>query len=74
LMPNITDATEAEKLAAMLNHLGPQIPARKIEKDGVYQVVAGPFKDKKETRAVARKIKNSFDLEVKTVKPSKSSK
>ncbi|MGY6276320.1 L,D-transpeptidase family protein [Methylomonas sp. MgM2] len=69
LMPEITDEVEAEKLAAMLNHLGPQIPARKIEKDGVYQVVAGPFKNKKETKSIARRIKRSFDLEVKTVKP-----
>lgn len=69
LMPEIADEVEAEKLAAMLNHLGPQIPARKIEKDGAYQVVAGPFKNKKETREVAKKIKSSFDLQVETIKP-----
>jgi len=74
LMPGITDDVEATKLAAMLNHLGPQIPARKVEKDGVYQVVAGPFKNKKETRRVAKRIKTSFDLEVKTVKPVKRAK
>ena len=69
LMPSVANEVEATKLAAMLNHLGPQIPARKIEKDGVYQVVAGPFKNKKETKRVAKRIKSSFDLEVKTVKP-----
>jgi L,D-transpeptidase ErfK/SrfK len=53
----------------MLNHLGPQIPARKIEKDGVFQVVAGPFKDKKETKIMAKRIKSSFDLDVTPVKP-----
>ena len=68
-MPGVTDEVEATKLAAMLNHLGPQIPARKIEKEGVYQVVAGPFKNRKETTKVAKRIKSSFDLEVKTVKP-----
>lgn len=69
LMPEMTDEVEAEKLAAMLNHLGPQIPARKIKKDGVYQVVAGPFKNKKETREAAKKIKNSFALQVETIEP-----
>lgn len=61
--------TDAQKLAAMLNHQGPQIPARKIEKDGVYQVVAGPFTSKKETRIIANRIKSTFDLEATPVKP-----
>ncbi|AEG01703.1 ErfK/YbiS/YcfS/YnhG family protein [Methylomonas methanica MC09] len=66
---SFANETDAQKLAAMLNHLGPQIPARKIEKDGVFQVVAGPFKDKKETKIMAKRIKSSFDLEVTPVKP-----
>lgn len=61
--------TDAQKLAAMLNHLGPQIPARKIEKDGAFQVVAGPFKNKKETKIMVKRIKSNFDLEVTAVKP-----
>lgn len=72
LTPDLTDETEAEKLAAMLNHLGPQIPARKVEKDGVYRVVAGPFKSKKETKAIAKRIKASFDMEVTPVKPTQA--
>ncbi len=70
LFPDLDNELEAEKLAAMLNHLGPQIPARKVEKDGVFQVVAGPFKSKKETKVIAKRIKSSFDLEVTPVKPS----
>ncbi len=35
--------TDAQKLAAMLNHQGPPIPARKVAKDGNYQVVVGPL-------------------------------
>lgn len=66
---SFANETDAQKLAAMLNHLGPQIPARKIEKDGVFQVVAGPFKDKKETKIMAKRIKSSFDLDVTPVKP-----
>lgn len=69
LTPSFSSETEAQKLAAMLNHQGPQIPARKIEKDGLYQVVAGPFKNKKETQSVAKRIKSNFDMEVTPVKP-----
>ena len=60
---------DAQKLAAMLNHQGPQIPARKVEKDGVYQVVVGPFKSKKETNVAANRIKSNFDTAVTPVKP-----
>lgn len=66
---SFTDETDAQKLAAMLNHQGPQIPARKVEKDGMFQVVAGPFKNKKETNLAAKRIQSDFDMEVKTVKP-----
>jgi L,D-transpeptidase ErfK/SrfK len=66
---SFTDETDAQKLAAMLNHQGPQIPARKVEKDGVFKVVAGPFKNKKETNLAAKRIQSDFDMEVTTVKP-----
>ncbi len=66
---SFSSETEARKLASMLNHQGPQIPARKIEKDGEYRVVAGPFKTRKETRLAAKRIKSSFDMEVTPVKP-----
>ena len=69
LTQHLDDKLEAIKLAAMLNHLGPQIPARAIEQDGGYRVVAGPFKSKKETKLVAKRIKTSFDIDVTPVKP-----
>jgi L,D-transpeptidase ErfK/SrfK len=55
----------AQDLVAMLNHQGPPIPARLIEKNGVYQVIAGPFKDQKEAEAAARHIKIDFELDAK---------
>jgi L,D-transpeptidase ErfK/SrfK len=60
---------DAQKLAAMLNHQGPPIPARKIAKDGSYQVVVGPFKNKKETKTVAKRIKQNFDMDVTMLEP-----
>ena len=66
---SLATETEARKLVAMLNHQGPQIPARKIEKNGQYRVVAGPFKNKKETRLAAKRIQINFDMQVTPVKP-----
>jgi L,D-transpeptidase ErfK/SrfK len=69
LAANFENETDAQKLAAMLNHQGPPIPARKIAKDGGFQVVAGPFKNKKEAKTVAQRIKLNFDMEVKAIDP-----
>ncbi len=66
---SLSDEVEAEKLAAMLNHLGPPIPARTMEQDGLFRVVAGPFKNRKETKTAAKRIKSSFDIDATAVKP-----
>ncbi|MGZ4960689.1 MAG: L,D-transpeptidase family protein [Methylomonas sp.] len=71
LAASFPSESDAQKLAAMLNHQGPPIPARKVEKDGSYQVVLGPFKNKKETKAVAKRIKQNFELDVTTIEPVK---
>ena len=69
LVASFDNETEAQKLATMLNHQGPMIPARKIEKNNAYQVVAGPFKNKKEANSVAKRIQMDFEIDVKPLKP-----
>ena len=69
LAASFDNETEAQQLAVMLNHQGPPIPARKIEKDGAYQVIAGPFKNKKEVKTVAQRIRMDFELDAKPLKP-----
>jgi len=69
LAATFDNETEAQQLAAMLSHQGPPIPARKMEKDGVYQVIAGPFKNKKEVKTVAQRIRMDFELDAKPLKP-----
>jgi L,D-transpeptidase ErfK/SrfK len=69
LVASFDNETEAQELAAMLNHQGPIIPARKIQKDNTYQVIAGPFKNKKEVNAVAKRIRMDFEIDVEPVKP-----
>ena len=69
LVASFDNELEAQKLATMLNHQGPIIPARKIQKNNTYQVIAGPFKNKKEVNAVAKRIRMDFEIEVEPLEP-----
>lgn len=66
------NGTEAQKLAAMLNHQGPMIPARKVQQDHSYLVVAGPFKNKQEVNAAAKRIRMDFAIDIKPLQPNSS--
>jgi L,D-transpeptidase ErfK/SrfK len=59
---NLNDEVEAERLAAIINHQGPQIPARTLAKGNSYTVIAGPFNNIKEARTAAKRLK--IDLEI----------
>lgn len=69
LVAAFDDEAEARQLAAMLNHQGPPIPARKMEKDGFYQVIAGPFKNQNEAESAVRRIKMDFELDSELLQP-----
>jgi len=58
----------AEKLAAMLNHQGPQIPSRVLEKGQEYQVVAGPFENRKQALEVTQRIRREFEIDAEVQK------
>jgi len=55
----------ANKLAAILNHQGPQIPSRVLEKHDGFHVVAGPFDNKREAFKVAQRIAREFEFDAK---------
>lgn len=69
LVASFNDETKAQQLATMLNHQGPIIPARKIQKDDAFQVIAGPFKNKTEMKAAAKRIKMDFEIVGEPLKP-----
>lgn len=56
------DADSAQKLVALLNHQGPQIPSRNIQKNGSSHVVAGPFHSKKQVESIIAKIQREFQF------------
>jgi L,D-transpeptidase ErfK/SrfK len=62
LAGDVPDEIEALRLAAILNHQGPQIPARVFKKSDGYRVIAGPFKDGTEAKEAAKRLK--IDLEI----------
>ena len=62
LAATMRDEVEARRLAAILNHQGPQIPARVLSKRGRHRVLAGPFNDKGEAENASKRLR--IDLEI----------
>jgi L,D-transpeptidase ErfK/SrfK len=60
----------ARRLAAVLNHQGPQIPARVIQKGSLYQVVAGPYASQKSAAVDARRLRSDLEIEGVVIAPS----
>ena len=62
LAADVLDEIDALRLAAIINHQGPQIPARVLSKDFSHRVIAGPFNDIKEAKDAIKRLK--IDLEI----------
>ncbi len=62
LAADLRDEIDAVRLAAIINHQGPQIPARVLTKNDNYRVIAGPFNDIKAARDAIKRLK--IDLEI----------
>jgi len=60
---------DAQKLAAMLMHQGPSIPARSVEKNGASQVIIGPFKTQKMAKKIQKRILQDFKMYTQINKP-----
>ncbi len=59
---DLQDRTEALRMAAIINHQGPPIPARVLSRSDGYRVIAGPFDDMGEARDAAKRLR--IDLEI----------
>lgn len=62
LAADFHDEVEARRLAAIINHQGPQIPARVLSISDRHRVLAGPFNNKGEAAAAAKRMR--IDLEI----------
>ena len=63
LAASLRDKTDAQKLAAIINHQGPPIPARVLSKDGRHRVLAGPFDDQGAAEDAANRLKIDLELD-----------
>jgi hypothetical protein len=59
----------AKRIAAILNHQGPPIPARSILKGERYQVIAGPFPHAKAAKAALRRLQVDLELKGRLMAP-----
>lgn len=65
------DELTARRAAAILNHLGPQVPAQaQALVGGRYRVLAGPFKDAKTSQAVVRRLWADMELRATPLPPN----
>ncbi|MDD2733289.1 MAG: L,D-transpeptidase family protein [Desulfuromonadaceae bacterium] len=72
LAADLRDENDAMRLAAIINHQGPQIPARVISKDAGYRVVAGPFDDIKEAKDAIKRLKIDLEIDGRLIGPVKN--
>ena len=71
LAAQLHDEHNARRLAAIINHQGPPIPARVTSKGESYRVVAGPFKDRHEADDAAKRLKIDLDMDGIVIEPAR---
>ncbi len=65
------DEIDAMRLAAIINHQGPQIPARVLSRNGSYRVIAGPFNDIGEAKDAIKRLKIDLEMDAILIEPVK---
>ncbi len=71
LAADVRDETDAVRLAAIINHQGPQIPARVLAKNDSYRVIAGPFNDMREAKDAIKRLKIDLEIDARLIEPVK---
>jgi L,D-transpeptidase ErfK/SrfK len=71
LAADVRDEIEARRIAAIINHQGPPIPARVLSRDNGYRVIAGPFNDASAAKDAAKRLKIDLDIDGIVIEPVK---
>jgi L,D-transpeptidase ErfK/SrfK len=69
LAATVRDESDARRLAAIISHQGPPIPARVLAKGESSRVVAGPFKDFGEAGEARRRLKIDLNMDGIVMEP-----
>jgi len=72
LAADLHDEIDARRLAAIINHQGPPIPARVISKSTGYRVIAGPFTEVSQANDAVKRLKYDLDLDGIVIEPVKN--
>jgi L,D-transpeptidase ErfK/SrfK len=73
LAATLRDRVDAQRLAAIINHQGPPIPARVVSSKGHHRVLAGPFIQRSEAKDAAKRLKIDLEIDGVLVEPVKES-
>jgi L,D-transpeptidase ErfK/SrfK len=69
LAATLRDKENALRLAAIINHQGPPIPARVLSANGHHRVIAGPFDNRREAKNAAKRLKIDLEIDGVLVEP-----
>jgi L,D-transpeptidase ErfK/SrfK len=69
LAAHLRNEADAHRLAAIINHQGPQIPARVLSVDRRYRVLAGPFQTRADASDAAKRMRIDLELDGILVAP-----
>jgi L,D-transpeptidase ErfK/SrfK len=73
LAATLREKVDALRLAAIINHQGPQIPARVLSISDRHRVLAGPFNNRSEAKEAAKRLKIDLEIDGILVEPVKES-
>ncbi len=68
---DLDDKTEALRITAIINHQGPQIPARMLSKSDGYRVITGPYSDISEAKDAVKRLKIDLEMDGLLIEPAK---
>lgn len=71
LAADLRDEIDAQRIAAIINHQGPPIPARVFPKNDSYRVIAGPFSDIGKANEAVKRLKFDLDIDGVVIEPVK---
>ena len=60
---------DARRMAEILTHQGPSIPARVSQSNGQYQVIVGPYKTQKDMEKAKRRLSREFEIDARIIQP-----
>jgi L,D-transpeptidase ErfK/SrfK len=69
LAAEVRGEVDARRIAAIVNHQGPQIPARVVSKNNGYRVITGPFSDIGVAKDAVKRLKVDLEIDGVLIEP-----